>query len=251
MLEVEDLTVSYGPVNAVRGVSFTLQPGEILALVGPNGAGKSTTLMTIAGEKRAAVRRGKVRVGGRVRLDGKDILDQRPDQIVRSGLALVPEQRRIFGSLTVADNLLVASAVRRDKTAVRQETDAVFAQFPALARARDRRAGLLSGGQQQQLAIARSLLTGARVLLLDEPSLGLAPIVVEELMELIASLTDNERAVLLVEQSALQALDISSRALLLRNGEISEIDNTRDGQQMLAAYFGIDVVVGDAPADRS
>lgn len=240
MLEVQGLSVSYGPVKAVRDVSFTLGRGEILALVGPNGAGKSTTLMTIAGEKRAAMRRGRVRVEGSIRLQGKELIGLHPDQIVRAGLALVPEQRRIFGPLTVEDNIRVASAVRRDKAAVRAETAAVFDLFPALARARHRRAGLLSGGQQQQLAIARSLLTGAEVLLLDEPSLGLAPIVVEELMALIASLADGERSVLLVEQSALQALDISSRAMLLRNGSLSEIDNAQDGQQMLAAYFGID-----------
>lgn len=251
MLEVRDLSVSYGPVNAVRDVSFTLGAGEILALVGPNGAGKSTTLMTIAGEKRGAIKRGKVRVQGSILLNGTEILGQRPDQIVRGGLALVPEQRRIFGSLTVADNLLVAGAVRRDRAAVRQETASIYERFPALASARDRRAGLLSGGQQQQLAIGRSLLTGAKVLLLDEPSLGLAPIVVEELMGLISSLADDERSVLLVEQSALQALDISSRAMLLRNGEISDIDNTHNGQQMLAAYFGIDVIVTDTPADRT
>lgn len=250
MLEVQGLSVSYGPVKAVRDVSFTLGRGEILALVGPNGAGKSTTLMTIAGEKRAAMRRGRVRVEGSIRLQGKELIGLHPDQIVRAGLALVPEQRRIFGPLTVEDNIRVASAVRRDKAAVRAETAAVFDLFPALARARHRRAGLLSGGQQQQLAIARSLLTGAEVLLLDEPSLGLAPIVVEELMALIASLADGERSVLLVEQSALQALDISSRAMLLRNGSLSEIDNAQDGQQMLAAYFGIDAVVGPAASDR-
>lgn len=245
MLEVEDLSVSYGSVHAVRGVSFTLNAGEIVALVGPNGAGKSTTLMTIAGEKYGAVRRGNVRVSGRVCLNGKEILSTRPDEIVRAGVAVVPEQRRIFGGLTVAENLRVASAVRRDQSDVRIELKQVFDRFPILGTFKDRRAGLLSGGQQQQLAIARSLLTGARVLLLDEPTLGLAPIVVDELMALIASIPGEERCVLLVEQSAVQALAISTRAMLFRHGETSEIDNEHDGQQLIAAYFGIDAIVDE------
>jgi branched-chain amino acid transport system ATP-binding protein len=241
MLEVSDLHVSYGPVAAVRGVSFSVAPGEILTIVGPNGAGKSTTLLTIAGAKRRDIRRHAVSVRGSVRFEGSDILQLPSDKIVRRGIALVPEGRRIFGSLTVKENLIVARATRRDRAAAEAETSALLERFPGLAESLNRPAGLLSGGQQQQLSFARALLSRPRLLLLDEPSLGLAPLVIEQVMSMIQGLREGGIAILLLEQNALQAMEIADRALLLRNGQIEEIDSGADGQRMLAAYFGVRV----------
>ncbi|MEA2385718.1 MAG: branched-chain amino acid transport system ATP-binding protein [Solirubrobacteraceae bacterium] len=242
MLSVEGLTVSYGPVKAVRGVSFEVSAGEILTIVGPNGAGKSSTLMTIAGEKRRAAQRGHVTIGGSAKLEGDELLGLAGDSIVRRGLCVVPEGRRIFASLTVEENLVVARAARRDRSAAEADARGLLERFPALGSSLRRPAGHLSGGQQQQLAIARALLAKPRVLLLDEPSLGLAPIVVEEVLDLIRQLRDEGLAILLLEQNALEAMAIADRALLLRNGRIEEIDSGHDGQRMLAAYFGIDAV---------
>ena len=239
MLEVSDLHVSYGPVAAVRGISFAVESGEILTIVGPNGAGKSTTLLTISGAKRRDIRRRAVSVKGSVRFDDEEMLRFPSDKIVRRGIALVPEGRRIFASLTVSDNLVVARAARRDRRAAEAETEVILDRFPALRDSLKRPAGLLSGGQQQQLAIARALLTKPRLLLLDEPSLGLAPLVIEQVMDMIKELRDEGIAILLLEQNALQAMEIADRALLLRNGMIEEIDHGADGQRMLAAYFGV------------
>jgi branched-chain amino acid transport system ATP-binding protein len=242
VLEVENLTVSYGPVAAVRGISFGVAAGEILTIVGPNGAGKSSTLMTIAGEKRRLARRGGVTLGGSARLEGTELLGLAPDSIVRLGACVVPEGRRIFTVLTVEENLIVARAARRDRRQAERDTAAVLERFPALARSLHRPAGHLSGGQQQQLAIARALLAKPRLLLLDEPSLGLAPLIVEEVFRLVRELRDDGLAILLLEQNALSAMEIADRALLLRNGRIEAIDHGRDGQRMLAAYFGIDAL---------
>jgi branched-chain amino acid transport system ATP-binding protein len=242
MLEISDLTVSYGPVAAVRGVSFSVAAGEILTIVGPNGAGKSSTLMTIVGEKRRAAQRGAVRLGGSVRLDGDEVLGLAPDSIVRRGMCVVPEGRRIFTVLSVAENLVVARAARRDRAQADKDTKAVLERFPALQQSLHRPAGHLSGGQQQQLAVARALVAKPRVLLLDEPSLGLAPLIVEEVFALVRELREDGMAILLLEQNALSAMEIADRAMLLRNGRIEPIDAGRDGQRMLAAYFGIEAV---------
>jgi branched-chain amino acid transport system ATP-binding protein len=242
MLEVRDLTVSYGPVRAVRGISFSVKAGEIVTIVGPNGAGKSSTLMTIAGEKCRPAKRGQVQLGGSIELDGEQLLGQPADRIVRRGVSIVPEGRRIFAALTVEENLVVARAARRDKHEAEGETRKLIERFPALGTSLHRPAGHLSGGQQQQLAIARALLTKPRLLLLDEPSLGLAPMVVEEVFAIIQELRDEGLAILLLEQNALLAMEIANRSELLRQGLLEQIDSGRDGQQMLAAYFGIESV---------
>jgi branched-chain amino acid transport system ATP-binding protein len=240
MLEVEDLVVSYGPVHAVRGVSFSVDAGHILSIVGPNGAGKSTTLMTIAGEKSAAVKRGKVSLSGRITFDGCELVRRSADAIVRLGVCAVPEGRRIFTNLTVAENLVVARSARRDRREADQDVQRLLERFPALSGAMSRPAGLLSGGQQQQLALARALLTKPRLLLLDEPSLGLAPLVIEEVFTILSELRDEGIAILLLEQNALQAMEIADAAMLLRTGRIEHIDSGRDGQRLLASYFGIE-----------
>jgi branched-chain amino acid transport system ATP-binding protein len=242
MLEVRDLTVSYGPIRAVRGISFSVKAGEIVTIVGPNGAGKSSTLMTIAGEKCRAAKRGRVQLGGSIELDGEQLLGQPADRVVRRGVSIVPEGRRIFATLTVEENLAVARAARRDKHDAEAETRKLIERFPALGTSLHRPAGHLSGGQQQQLAIARSRVTKPRLLLLDAPSLGLAPMVVEEVFDIIQELRDEGLAILLLEQNALLAMEIANRSELLRQGLLEEIDSGRDGQQMLAAYFGIESV---------
>jgi branched-chain amino acid transport system ATP-binding protein len=242
LLEVQDLTVSYGPVRAVRGISLSVDAGEIVTIVGPNGAGKSSTLMTIAGEKCRPAKRGQVQIGGSILLDGEQLLGQSADRIVRRGVSIVPEGRRIFATLTVGENLMVARAGRRDRGDAEREMRDLIERFPALGTSLHRPAGHLSGGQQQQLAIARALLTKPRLLLLDEPSLGLAPMIVEEVFEIVQELRDGGLAILLLEQNALQAMEIANRSELLRNGRLEEIDSGRDGQKMLAAYFGIEAV---------
>jgi branched-chain amino acid transport system ATP-binding protein len=242
VLEVEQLDVRYGPVHAVRGVSFAVEPGRILSVVGPNGAGKSSTLMTIAGDKRAAAKRGRVTLKGSITFEGRQLLGRSADQIVRLGACAVPEGRRIFSDLTVAENLTVARAMRRDRREAERDTQRLLERFPALGASVSRPAGLLSGGQQQQLAIARALLTKPRLLLLDEPSLGLAPLVIDEVYTILRELREEGIGILLLEQNALAAMEIADRAMLLRTGQIEEIDSGRDGQLLLASYFGLDTV---------
>ncbi len=231
MLSVEALRVQYGPVTAVRDVSFDCLPGEILTLVGANGAGKSSTLLAIAGGLRANVR-------GSVELDGQPLLKVPPEQRVARGLALVPERRRILATLTVRENLLVATAPRRDKKAARCEVDAMMSRFPILGQRASNPAGLLSGGEQQQLSIARALLAKPTMLLLDEPSLGLAPKVIDEIFALLEELRAEGIGVVLVEQNARRAVAVADRALLLRQGSIYA-HGGHDDAAALDAYFGL------------
>jgi branched-chain amino acid transport system ATP-binding protein len=234
MLQVEDLTVRYGPVAAVKGITFEVAAGEVVTIVGPNGAGKSSTLMAIAG----GIEKGTV--GGGVRYEDQALLGRPTEAIVRAGISLVPERRRIFADLTVHENLIVAITTRKDRREARSDIDAMEQRFPALGDARDRKAGLLSGGQQQQLAIARALLTRPRLLMLDEPSLGLAPLVIEEIFAIIADLRTQGISILLLEQNALMAVEASDRALLLRNGKLEEFEGVRDAERVIARYFGMD-----------
>jgi branched-chain amino acid transport system ATP-binding protein len=241
-LEVTNLQVSYGAVQAVRDVSFSVDSGEILTIVGPNGAGKSSILMTVLGVNRRLAQRGRATLNGSVRLGDAELLGRPTDEIVRLGIGIVPEGRRIFGELTVEENLIAARAARRDRKAAELETARLLERFPALGQSRNRHAGLLSGGQQQQLSIARALLTRPQVLLMDEPSLGLAPLVIEEVLHIVQELREEGLSVLLLEQNALQAMEIADRAMLLRNGELSDLDTGRDGQMLIASYFGLDRV---------
>jgi len=235
MLSVEGLTVRYGPVAGVQDLSLSCEAGELVALIGPNGAGKSSTLMGIAG----ALPRDAVQ--GTVDFDGESLRRCSADAIVRRGLALVPEGRRIFGSLTVEDNLLLGATVCKDQKAARGHMKELAERFPVLGRKLRHPAGTLSGGEQQQLAIARALLSRPRLLMLDEPSLGLAPLVIDEVFEVIVSLRAEGSTILLVEQNALRALEISDRCYLLHHGRVQRSGPSREllaDPGFVDAYFG-------------
>ena len=213
MLEIGDLHVSYGQVEAVRGVSLALLPGQIVSVIGPNGAGKTTLL---------AAAMGLLPSRGTLRFEGEAAARLDVEARVERGLVLVPEQRELFGALSVLDNLrLGAYAKRLGRAALRQRVDAVFARFPRLAERRAQRASTLSGGERQMLALGRALMSAPRLLMLDEPSLGLAPLIVRDILAIVRSLRDEGVAVLLVEQNARAALEISDFGYVLETGEIA------------------------------
>jgi branched-chain amino acid transport system ATP-binding protein len=229
-LEVENLEVRYGGVAAVRGVDFSVGRNEIVGLIGPNGAGKSSTLHAIVGAVSPSA--------GDVRIAGRSVRGVRTEQIVRSGVALVPEGRRIFADLTVEENLrLGLSAAPKGAGGLED----AYARFPVLREMRNRQAGLLSGGQQQQLAIGRALVARPDVLLLDEPSLGLAPTVVDAVFDTLADLRENGLTILLVEQRAQRTVAFCDRTHVLSNGELRMAltpADAGDTDRMVAAYFG-------------
>ena len=213
MLVVNDLAVSYGNINAVQGVSFRVEPGELVALIGANGAGKSSTLNCLAGLLPA--KRGDVQIQGQS-------LEKIPaHNRVAHGMALVPEGRGIFSRLTVLENLQMGAYRRNDNTAVQQELAQVFDMFPRLQERRDQLAGTLSGGEQQMVAIGRALMTKPKLLLLDEPSMGLAPLLVEQIFATVATIAKSGVSILLVEQNAQLALQLSQRAYVMENGRIT------------------------------
>jgi branched-chain amino acid transport system ATP-binding protein len=230
-LAVSDLEVAYGTVPAVRGVSLTVDEGEIVGLIGPNGAGKSTTLHALTGLVPATA--------GDVLLHGVSVRGKPPEKIAGAGIALVPEGRRLFGELTVEENLRLGLAARRDGRDEAALAE-VFELFPALVEARRRAAGVLSGGQQQQLAIARALVSGPSVLLLDEPSLGLAPAVVDLVFAMLLRIRERGTAILLVEQRAQRTVALADRTHVLANGELRLTltpDDAADTDRMVAAYL--------------
>jgi branched-chain amino acid transport system ATP-binding protein len=231
-LVVEGLEVRYGAVRAVRDLSFTVEPGEIVGLIGPNGAGKSSTLHAIMGA--APV------VAGEVRLGGASLLGRKPEDVARSGIALVPEGRRIFGELSVEENLRLGLAGRRSQTGAGEAVERAYELFPIVREFRSRAAGALSGGQQQQLAIARALVAEPDVLLLDEPSLGLAPRIVDVVFDALAAIRETGLAVLLVEQRAQRTIALADRSHVLSNGELRLTlgrDDAADTEKLVAAYF--------------
>ncbi|HET9115243.1 MAG TPA: ABC transporter ATP-binding protein [Gaiellaceae bacterium] len=230
-LAIDGLAVRYGAVDAVRGVSLDVGRGEIVGLIGPNGAGKSSTLHAVMGA--APV------VGGEIRLDGVSLVGRRSEDVARRGVALVPEGRRIFGELTVEENLRLGLAARRSRSAGDGLARA-YDLFPVLSEFRSRHAGVLSGGQQQQLAIGRALAADPDVLLLDEPSLGLAPKVVDVVFEALAQIRDAGLAVLLVEQRAQRTVALADRSHVLANGELRLTlgpDDAADTDRLVAAYL--------------
>ncbi|MBU6258831.1 MAG: ABC transporter ATP-binding protein [Burkholderiales bacterium] len=213
LLAVRDLSVHYGPVEAVRGIGFELRAGEIVALVGANGAGKSTTLMALSGLARKAA--------GSVRFDGREIAALAPHRIVAAGLVQVAEGRATLTTLTVRENLELGAYTRRLSAAARaRELDRIYALFPRLQERRDGLAGNLSGGEQQMLAIGRALMAAPRLLLLDEPSMGLAPIVVQEIFRKLREINRDGQSILLVEQNLRQALKIAHRGYVIETGRI-------------------------------
>jgi branched-chain amino acid transport system ATP-binding protein len=233
MLELKDLEVRYGAVRAVRGVNLTVQRGEIVGLVGPNGAGKSTTLLAVMGALRPAA--------GDIRLDQASIAGLAPERIVRSGVALVPEGRHIFADLSVEENMRLGLVGRGRRDGVDDELEWVHGLFPVVHEFRTRRAGELSGGQQQQLAIARALISGPRLILLDEPSLGLAPTIVDTVLGALAEVRRRGVSILLVEQRAQICVAFADRTYVISNGEIRMTLTPRDAgdtDRMVAAYFG-------------
>jgi branched-chain amino acid transport system ATP-binding protein len=226
-LEIDGLEVRYGAVHAVRGVSLTVNRGEIIGLIGPNGAGKSSTLHAVMGAVPIAA--------GEVKLDGGTLVGRRPEDVARAGVALVPEGRRIFAELTVEENLQLGRASGRNGNIA-----AAYELFPAVHEARKRHAGALSGGQQQQLAIARALVADPQVLLLDEPSLGLAPQVVDIVFEALREIRSRGLAILLVEQRAQRTVALADRSHVLANGRLRLTlgpEAAGDTDALVSAYF--------------
>ena len=212
MLVLEDVHASYGSVVVLRGVSIKVEQGEIVGVVGANGAGKTTMLCTIAGVVRAAQ--------GKISFQGESLLGRSPEEIVRRGIGMVPEGRRIFPGLTVAENLRLGAAIRSDGAGIQKDMDEMCERFPILGQRFHSLAGTLSGGEQQQLAIARALMSRPKFLMLDEPSLGLAPKLVDSMFELVTELRDIGVTILLVEQNVAKTLQIVDRAYLMRTGEV-------------------------------
>jgi branched-chain amino acid transport system ATP-binding protein len=232
ILELVDLDVRYGGVSAVRKLSLQIEAGEIVGLIGPNGAGKSTTLHAIMGMVPTH--------GGEIRLAGASVRGKAPEVVARTGIALVPEGRRIFAELTVEENLRLGLSGRREREGGDEDIETVYALFPVVREFRSRQAGALSGGQQQQLAIGRALVARPRLILLDEPSLGLAPKIVDVVFEALAEIRSRGITVLLVEQRAQRTVAFSDRTYLIANGEIrltltpADADDT---EKMVAAYL--------------
>ena len=212
MLEIRDLECGYGPVAALRGVSLDVGEGELVALIGANGAGKSTTLRAISGLVKPR--------SGTIRFAGQDITGADPAKILSLGVAHCPEGRRVFPYMSVADNLAMGAYLRKDPIRVREDYDRVYSDFPRLAERRHQAAGTLSGGEQQMLAIGRALMSRPRLVMFDEPSLGLAPTIVEQTLAIIKSIRDGGATVLLVEQNAFAALELCDHAYLIETGRV-------------------------------
>jgi branched-chain amino acid transport system ATP-binding protein len=213
MLAVSDLVTAYGKIEALKGVSLAVESGKVTCLLGPNGAGKTTLMMTIAGVLKP--RRGSIR------LDETELAGLPPARIVARGVALVPENRLVFPQMSVRENLLAGAYQRRDRAAIAEDVERMYARFPRLAERREQLAGTLSGGEQQMLAVARALMSRPRLLLMDEPSLGLAPMVVAEIFAIVAELNRDGTTIFLVEQNAHMALTVAHRFYLMEQGRIT------------------------------
>lgn len=217
MLQIKELCVKYDNIQVLHGISLELREGELVALIGANGAGKTTTLSTISGVKRA--------FSGQIVYDGKDITKAGTDEIVKMGIVQVPEGRQIFSKMTIEENLILGAYTEKDSQRQKQNMQRVMELFPILRERRRQTAGTLSGGEQQMLAIARALMGNPRMLLLDEPSMGLSPLMTEQVFDAVKSLNDQGTTILLVEQNAYDAMEISHRTYIMENGVI-----TREGK---------------------
>lgn len=235
MLQIKDLRVNYGGVAAVQGVSLEIADGEMVALVGANGAGKTSTLMAIAGVVKPA--------GGSIDFDGVSLVRRTPEWIVANGVSMVPEGRRILASLTVRENLQLAAIVRKDRVAAAADINKMLERFPVLGDRYNGLAGMLSGGEQQQLAFARALVASPKLLLCDEPSLGLSPMMTDQVFETLASLREDGLTILLVEQFAQRALQMADRAYVMTKGQFvleKASGEALTDEAMKAAYFGVE-----------
>lgn len=233
LLELDNVKTYYGNIRALKGISIEVDEGEIVCLIGGNGAGKSTTLMTISGVLTP--------LEGDVHYQGQSIVSVRPDDIVNLGICQVPEGRMIFPLLTVMENLDLGAYLRKDKDGIKEDLERVFEYFPVLSERRQQEGGTLSGGEQQMLAIGRALMARPKLLLLDEPSLGLAPIVVDSIFDIIRQINEEGTTILLVEQNAQLALQFSHRGYVLETGEITLADTSealRTNEQVKKAYLG-------------
>ena len=234
LLELEGVDAFYGRIQALRGVSIKVDKGEIVALIGSNGAGKTTTLRTISGLMHPG--------SGTVTFDGQDITRTRPSRIVELGIGQSPEGRRLFPRMSVVDNLLMGAYTRNDKAGVTSDMERVYTLFPRLLERRTQISGTLSGGEQQMLAMGRSLMSRPKVLLLDEPSLGLAPILVETIFSIVREINSQGTTVLLVEQNATKALDVAHRGYVLETGVVVQEGSGREllaSEEVQKAYLGM------------
>lgn len=233
MLEIKNLNVHYGVIQALKGVDLDVKDGEIVSLIGANGAGKTTLLHAISGILKIS--------DGSILLDGKELTKTSAKQIVKSGITQVPEGRRIFSGMSVYENLLMGAYLRKDKNQIKQDLEDIYQRFPILKERKNQDASTLSGGEQQMLAMGRALMAKPKILLLDEPSMGLAPILVKEIFKIIQDINASGTTILLVEQNARMALSIAHRAYVLENGKIvlsgtgKELSESEDIQK---AYLG-------------
>ncbi|MFQ6819841.1 MAG: ABC transporter ATP-binding protein [Blautia sp.] len=233
MLEVKDLQVYYGVIQALKGISFEVNQGEVIALIGANGAGKTTTLQTLTGIIPSKA--------GSITFEGKDITKIPAHKIVEMGMAHVPEGRRVFADMTVYENLLMGAYTRKDKNEIAQSLANVYKRFPRLEERKNQRAGTLSGGEQQMLAMGRALMSKPRIILMDEPSMGLSPIFVNEIFNIIKEVSEGGTTVLLVEQNAKKALSIADRAYVLETGNITlsgKAEDLLNDESVQKAYLG-------------
>jgi branched-chain amino acid transport system ATP-binding protein len=234
VLSVDDIHTYYGAIEALKGISLEVREREIVTLIGANGAGKTTTLRSINGLNHP--RRGKITFAG------KDITTTPPHDVVKRGISQAPEGRKLFPRMTVLENLEMGAFQRTDRAALKDDMDRVFTLFPRLAERRTQKAGTLSGGEQQMCAIGRALMAKPKLLLLDEPSMGLAPILVEKIFEIVKEINDQGTPILLVEQNALMALDVADRGYVLETGRIALADNAKvlkENEQVRKTYLGI------------
>lgn len=233
MLEVKDLQVSYGVINAIKGVSFSVEKGEIIALIGSNGAGKTTILHTITGLISAK--------SGSIMFEGRELTKTPAHKIVGMGMAHVPEGRRIFGELSVYENLKLGAFTLSDKKVIEKNLQYVYEHFPRLEERKKQIAGTLSGGEQQMLAMGRALMSNPKIILMDEPSMGLSPILVSEIFQIIREVSEDGTTILLVEQNAKKALSIADRAYVLETGKIKLSGDAKElmnNEEIKKAYLG-------------
>ena len=235
ILELQDVHTFYGSIEALKGISITVGEGEIVTLIGANGAGKSTTLRSINGLNHPRQ--------GTIKFQGKDITNDAPHNIVKMGISQSPEGRRLFPRMSVTENLEMGAFQRNDRSGIKAGMDRVFTLFPRLEERRHQKAGTLSGGEQQMCAIGRALMAEPKLLMLDEPSMGLAPLFVEKIFEIIREINDQGTPILLVEQNALMALDVARRGYVMETGSIALADDAkalRENEQVQRTYLGVD-----------